>query len=287
MHHMLILLAVVVVVAVVVTVFFLVKHRQNNKLSDLTGGEPAIIRGLKNPRNFSLLFSDIGGSTKCNQNIGHGTPAYVIILRHCDRRFKTENGCKMPGACQGSGAEGATGSCETNDCSATGLMRAWSVGKWVNCFSKSKSLPISGIVGQVFESGVTNMRPTTTASIILESLHYHGLNPCYVMVKKEDTRRIRDFIFKSDFEGKIVVVVTDHGEINNMENAIIGKNTGHWPDDCFDAASVINVRNGTINRYKMHTISDNDPCADCGNAYHHYPDCTYHEYGTTNPGTGW
>lgn len=291
MNIWLILGAALVLIIVVVVIVFLLTRCKNSDTScgshSITD-QAQIMRGLANPKDFSLLFPNIPGSIPCNLSQDKpGNPAYVIILRHCDRRFKTELGCKMPGACQGSGAEGATGSCETNDCSATGLTRAWSVAKWINCFATTVAKPVVAIVGQVFQSGVTNMRPTTTASIILESLNYHGLNPCYVMVKKSDTPNMKNFIYKSSFADKIVVVVTDHGEINNMEKALVGKTSGKWADDCFDAASVINVSANTVQRYSLHTLSDNDPCADCGNGVGQYSQCSYHKFGDTNPGKNW
>ena len=288
MHH--ILIAVVVLAVVCILVFFFVKmHKKQNLLHDSYNNTPNVLRGLKNPKDFYLQFTDIEGSKKCDlQGQGYGAPAYVVILRHCDRRFKVENGCKIPSGCAGSGAEGTgAGSCETNDCNTTGIMRAWSVAKWLNCFAKSKSLPIAAIVGQNFVSGQSNRRPTTTASLILESMHYHGLNPCYVMIGKYDAPKIKDILFKSEFAGKIVVIVTDHGMINELHRGLVNKTSIGWPDNCFDAASVVDIKDSTITRYKMHTLSDNDPCANCGPNVDHYPDCTHNEYGNTNPGVSW
>ena len=239
---------------------------------------------VKNP----MKFTDTNAKS-CN-NSGTGTPPYILFIRHCDRGYPTipskkpyipqaslngKPGTKIrttcatnPNTCEGCQYQESENGCASNLCSQEGIERSWALGKWIDCFAKSKDLHIAAVIGQSFESSKSNARPLTTASIILDSLTNLGRSPCYLMSDRSDFSKVKTQINTSGFSGQIVVVVWDHGELGELITAVTGVSKDnpniHWTDCCFDQVVVIDTTVVPIGATAYNAQSLNDNGDNCG-----------------------
>lgn len=268
------------------------------KVNNLLGAANATLSCKINPdqpKDYYLQFEDLDTKKRCEMD-GSENPAYIIVFRHCDRRFHHHNGCENKGPCFGGAS--LPDDCQTNDCSTTGIKRSWALAKWLNCFAEQKNQSIAGIVGQVFESGFSNRRPTTAASIMYQSLQFAKtpIIPCYDYVHKvpklgqsyhgrKATQQDIDkalaetskVLHNPAFENKIVAIVTNHGGIPTIVKHLTGVQIDHWAGDCFDAAIVIGKDNKPV-KYALETLSTDDPCTkDCNGVV--FKNCTLKKFG--------
>jgi hypothetical protein len=314
------------------------KHKTTHKTTPKTKQEDTFLPSsncLKNPMTFEET-----SAKPCVNTGGVGKPAFILFIRHCDRGYNNTVSIKNRSApCQGwdndqkkmvnvncgpipekpnsiyrTTCEHKTtwsdclgceylegiGGCASNDCSEEGLNRSWALGKWVDCFSKSKNIPVAAIVGQSFASGNSNKRPMTTASIILDSLINLGHNPCYLEGSKGQTATIGPLVNTSAFDDKIVVIVWDHGELTKLINQVTGVSNGYhdsgkkdstgkaiyvpnvpaiiWDDCCFDQVTVIDKTspsNASATAYNAMSLKNNDICGSKCAGKTPYPLCSY------------
>ena len=253
---------------------------------------------VKNP----MTFTDTNAK-QCVVNIEKGTPSYILFIRHCDRGYpsipsnqpyspqpsppgnKIRTTCNdQTTECQGCLYPDALYGCATNLCSQLGIERSWALGKWIDCFSKSKKLPIACVLGQSVTVN-SNARPLTTSSIILQSLMNLGLNPCYLTCDKSDYNNVKKQIYTSGFNGQIVVVVWDHGELGQLISSVTGVPSSnpniHWDDCCFDQVVVIDTSVVPIGAtaYNARSLEDNDICGSkCIGKTRIYQSCSYDSF---------
>jgi hypothetical protein len=297
-----------------------------------------------------MTFTDITNAKPCVNTSGVGKPAFVLFIRHCDRAYNNTISIKNHSApCQGwdtnlkkmvnvncgpipenpnsiyrTTCEHKTtwsdclgceylegiGGCASNDCSEEGLNRAWALGKWVDCFAKRKNISVAAIVGQSFVPQSSNARPMTTASIILDSLMNLGHNPCYLEGNKGQTEKIGPLVNTSAFDGKIVVIVWDHGELTKLINQVTGvskdyhdsgkkDSTGNaiyvpnvpaiiWDDCCFDQVTVIDKTSPlrtSATAYNAMSLKNNDICGSKCAGKSPYPLCSYDNFADKTPKT--
>ena len=307
-----VILAVIVVFIIVLLIIKKPKPKQKDTFSQSNC--------IKN----QMSFTDVTNSKPCvNTAGGVGKPAFILFIRHCDRGYVKDPtqpnppvGANLPPGvkrttcdhqttwtdCLGCEYMDSNGGCASNDCSEEGLNRAWALGKWIDCFSKSKSnIPVAAVVGQVFVGGISNARPMTTASIILDSLINLGHNPCYLTGNKGGTAKIGPLVNTPAFDGKIVVIVWDHGELTGLINQVTGVSNGYhnsgkidskgqpiyvpnvpaiiWDDCCFDQVTVVDKTsplNTSATAYNAMSLKDNDLCGSkCIGKTTPYPLCSY------------
>jgi hypothetical protein len=273
----------------------------------------------KNVPSYSCLrnimtFSDVANSKACSITTEVGKPAFILFIRHCDRGYvksPTQPNPPIGGNPQGAlrtscdhqttwtecpGCEylESFGGCASNNCSEEGLNRAWALGKWVDCFAKSKNLNIACVLGQSVTSNA-NARPLTTASIILDSLMNIGRNPCYLTGTKNDINsnyvNIKKQLYTSGFIGQIAVVVWDHGQLGGLITAITGVPSSnpniHWDDCCFDQVVVIDTSVNPIGAtaYNAMSIKNDDICGSKCVGKTPYPSCSYDFFTDETPPT--
>jgi hypothetical protein len=282
-----------------------------------------------------MTFTDITNAKQCVNTGGVGKPAFILFIRHCDRGYNNTVSIKNRSApCQGwdngqkkmvnvncgpipekpnsiyrttcdiqttwpdcPGCEymESMGGCASNNCSEEGLKRAWALGKWVDCFAKSKKLSISCILGQI-KTDDANARPMTTASIILDSLMNIGHNPCYLTGTRDDIKtnyiNIKKQLYTSGFDKQIAVAVWDHGELGSLITAITrvpASNPNiHWDDCCFDQVVVIDTSVAPSNTsgataYNAKSLTDNDICGSKCSGKTPYPLCSYDRFVDKTP----
>lgn len=326
------------------------KHNTTHKTTPKTKQEDNFLPSsncLKNPMTFTDITNS---KPCVNTPGGVGKPAFILFIRHCDRGYSKTVSIKNRSApCQGwddlkkqtvnvncnpipekpnsiyrTTCEHKTtwtdclgceylegiGGCASNDCSEEGLNRAWALGKWVDCFSKSKNIPVAAIVGQSFASGNSNKRPMTTASIILDSLINLGNNPCYLEGNKNQTEKIGPLVNIPAFDGKIVVIVWDHGELTKLINQVTGVSNGYhdsgkkdstgkaifvpnvpaiiWDDCCFDQVTVIDKTSPlptSATAYNAMSLKNNDICGSKCTGKTPYPSCSYDFFANKTPAT--
>lgn len=314
------------------------KHKTTHKTTPKTKQEDTFLPSsncLKNPMTFEET-----NAKPCVNTGGVGKPAFILFIRHCDRGYSKTVSIKNRSApcqawdsvkkqtvnvncgpipekpnsiyrttcehkttwsdCLGCEYLEGIGGCASNDCSEEGLNRSWALGKWVDCFSKSKNIPVAAIVGQSFVPQSSNARPMTTASIILDSLINLGHNPCYLEGSKGQTATIGPLVNTSAFDGKIVVIVWDHGELTKLINQVTGvskdyhdsgkkDSTGKaiyvpnvpaiiWDDCCFDQVTVIDKTSPlptSATAYNAMSLKNNDICGSKCAGKTPYPLCSY------------
>jgi hypothetical protein len=250
-----------------------------------TGGETGATGGKNIPNCKTakqMNFSDITGSKQCNIFGTNSKPAYIIFIRHCDRGYKDSSSCqdKNDGTCYGCQYPEAEGGCATNDCSDEGIKRSWNIGKWVNCFANDKGLKVTGVISQIFIRGKTNQRPTTTASIIYESLMNLGHSPCYIS-SPDDNNIVKNYATSDNFNGQILVIVWDHSKLPVLINTITG-HTSYWDPCCFDKVAVVDKIN--IEVYDTKSLSQNDQCGtSCDSKNKIYKNCYFSNFGDLTP----
>jgi len=244
-----------------------------------TGGKN--IPGCKTAKQMN--FSDIPYSKQCNISGTNSIPAYTVFIRHCDRGYKDSSSCqdKNDGTCYGCQYLEAEGRCSTNDCSDEGIKRSWNIGKWVNCFANDKGLKVTGVISQSFVPGQTNQRPTTTASIIYESLMILGHSPCYISTI--DNNIVKQYATSDNFNGQILVVVWDHGKLPDLIKTVTGY-TATWDNCCFDKVAVVDNIKKNITNYDTKSLTQNDPCGSaCDSKNKIYKNCYFSNFGDLIP----
>jgi hypothetical protein len=313
------------VIAAVIVVFIIVllivktpntKHNTKHNTTPKTKQKDNFLPSpncLKNP----MTFTDITNAKKCVNTGGVGKPPFILFIRHCDRGYsKTPTkpnppiGGNPPGVkrttcdiqktwqdCPGCEYMESYGGCASNNCSEEGIKRAWALGKWVDCFAKSKNLHIACVLGQT-KTDNANARPMTTASIILDSLMKIGRNPCYLTGTKDDSKtnyiNIKKQLYTSGFNNQIAVVVWDHGQLGSLITAITGVPASnpniHWDDCCFDQVVVIDTSVAPSNKsgataYNAKSLTDNDICGSKCSGKTPYPLCSYDLFANKTPAT--
>jgi hypothetical protein len=255
----------------------LIFHYLNNKPETTSGGMCKIAKQMN--------FSDIPGSKQCNISGTNSKPAYIIFIRHCDRGYIDSSSCqdKNDGTCYGCQYLEAIGGCATNDCSDEGIKRSWNIGKWVNCFANDKGLKVTGVISQSFIPGKTNQRPTTTASIIYESLMNLGHSPCYIS-SPDDNDIVKNYVTSDNFNNQILVIVWDHGKLPGLIQTVTTKYTTSWDQCCFDKVAVVDNIEHNITNYDTKSLSQNDPCGStCDSKNNIYKNCYFSNFGDLTP----
>ncbi len=233
-------------------------------------------------------------------------PAYIIFLRHCDRGYSDEphepnpppgypkrTTCKTDDSniCEGCMYLESEGGCASNDCSTKGIYRSWALGKWINCFANDKQKEVAGIIAQEFVGGESNKRPTTTATIIYESLTVNfSKSPCYMYARKSKYEIVKSYLQKEIFNNQIVVIVWSHGQLGDLINHVTGISSGiYWDNCCFDKVAVMDYNNNEIKVYNTKSLEDNDLCGvNTCNAKDTYKttnglECSFSNFGNQTP----
>jgi len=254
----------------------------------------------------NMDFTDIPSSKPCILSGKNNKPAYTIFIRHCDRGYsdkphdpnppptedpkhpypKRTTCTTKPNTCEGCQYQEAEGGCASNDCSIKGINRSWALGKWINCFANDKGLEVTGILGQTFISGSSNQRPTTTATIIYESLVVNfGKSPCYMYAKKGDYTTVKSYLQADNFKDKIVVIVWDHGQLQDLIKNVTGISGINWEDCCFDKVAVMNYNTNKIEVYNTKSLEENDLCGTvaCNTPNGTYKTCSFSNFGNQTP----
>ena len=227
-------------------------------------------------------------------------PAYTIFIRHCDRGYSDEPHSPNPppgyplrttcktydsNICEGCVYLEAEGGCASNDCSTKGIYRSWALGKWINCFANDKEKEIAGIIAQKFIPSKSNQRPTTTATIIYESLNVNFLKlPCYMYAEKGDYKTVKSYLEQEIFNNKIVVIVWSHGELGDLIKNVTGKPGINWEACCFDKVAVMDYNANKIEVYNTKSLEENDLCGgNTCNATRTYETCSFSNFGNQTP----
>jgi hypothetical protein len=289
-----ILVFIIVIIVTVFTIFYFNKP----KPSPTPGPKPGPIDcNVKS----AMVFSDVKQGKKCNLKKGSSFPAYVIILRHCDRGYPDKN--KDNGSscndidvnkCAGCAHLEPEGGCSSNICSNVGIKRSWNLGKWVNCFATTNNKSVSAVFGQVFEPGKSNQRPTTTGSIVYQSLLLNKnlkTDICYSQFYKGKYDDIADALSDDSLKDSIVVIAWDHGDIPGLTRFITGKTKGtnvpYFSDCCFDQAIVISNDKNIVG-YDTQTLSENDVCGTpCQSSKKIFGNCTFNTFGNPDVCVQW
>ena len=228
-------------------------------------------------------------------------PAYTIFLRHCDRGYSDEphypnpptgyperTTCKTDDSniCEGCVYLEAEGGCASNDCSTKGINRSWALGKWINCFANDKEKEIAGIIAQKFIPSKSNQRPTTTATIIYESLNVNFLKlPCYMYAEKGDYKTVKSYLEQEIFNNKIVVIVWSHGQLKELIKSVTNLTGTEWESCCFDKVAVMDYNANKIKVYNTKSLEENDLCGGkvgC-NVTDTYETCSFSNFGNQTP----
>jgi len=217
---------------------------------------------------------DVPGSRACATAApGTGWPAQIVIFRHCDEGFAAS----CPPKASYAGCRGCEflddQSCATNSCGPQGAARAYGYGRWLACFA-AQTAPVAAVFAQTFQSGVSNRRPMTTASMLYDSLLKQGVSAaslCWEQFPRPPksaqayAATMGAAFRRPGYAGKTVAVVWDHGGVQFILGAL-GINIGGWWWDgcCYDQAVVVRISPSgqkTLTNYKLATFPGADPCA--------------------------
>jgi len=297
----------VMIAVIVVFVFVLLIIKSKSKSKSKSQKDTFLVsKCVKNP----MTFPDTNAKQCVVSTTGTGKPSYILFIRHCDRGYPSipsnkpylpqppspgneiRKTCSDPTTeCEGCLYEDIQYGCSSNLCSPLGIERSWALGKWIDCFAKSKNLHIAAVISQS-KTKDSNSRPQTTASIILDSLMNIGRNPCYLFSNRGDFASVKKQVFTPGFKDQVVVVVWDHGQLGSLINAVTGvpisnKNI-HWDPCCFDQVVVIDTSvNPTIGATAYNARSlINDGSDKCGTTcvgQTPYPNCSFGNFDTSHP----
>lgn len=254
----------------------------------------------------NMYFTNIPSSKPCILSGNNNKPAYTIFIRHCDRGYSDKPNrpnppppldpnhkfphrwtCTTnPNSCEGCQYPEAIGGCASNDCSIKGINRSWALGKWINCFANDKGLEVTGVLAQTFIANISNQRPTTTATIIYESLVVNfGKTPCYMYAGKSQYKIVKSYLGADNFKDKIVVVVWDHGQLHDLIENVTGISGINWEDCCFDKVAVMNYKTNKIEVYNAKSLEENDFCGTraCNTPNGTYKTCFFSNFGNQTP----
>ena len=277
-----ILLGSVILITLAIFVIFCVIRKSKEKSESYTSS--GVISGCKVAP--AMQFLDVPYHKECPSSVidtGNIKAAYILFIRHCDRGYRSvpsnkpyipqplgkdgKPGTKIRTTCsnQTSGCLGCEymdtlEGCATNNCSEKGVKRSWALGKWIDCFAKDKVLPISTVVGEIFEPGLSNQRPHTTAAIIYESLMNLNHSPCWFTAKKDNSdHAIKKYVQSDNVENKIVVVVWNHGGLPGLITDVTSF-AANWNQCCFDKVVVMDSKANKLTSYDAKSLEAEDLC---------------------------